>query len=326
MPSNDYTHRLLAYKRSEEYCQKQLQQFMNNDKETIVMGGYGEKLTVENGNLYVYRELEEPIILQAGAHAIKEIIYILSIGKPTKNVLEWIHREKIILMVFNKYGEIILFSSPSAVSDKELLLRQATLPEEGKIAYGRHILRQRLLEQSATLRKYQHMLQNVEEKAAELDDMAYWIAFSGNEDLRSRDTLMLKKKQAGETYFECWKQMEIQWQDKDLVPTHWRIYDTNYDAGQFSPGNANHPVNALLTFVYGILAVRVKLACIARGLDVHLSFLYKLQNDREHLVYDLMEPMKAHMEDLVLSYLKNHSFLNEDFGEEHTFHGEKRVL
>lgn len=92
-------------------------------------------------------------------------------------------------------------------------------------------------------------------------------------------------------------------------------------------GRNRHPpkdkVNALLSFVYTLLANETASALETVGLDPYVGFLHKLRPGRSSLALDLMEEMRAYLGDrLVLSLINRKQLTATDFVES----GEGMVL
>ena len=92
-------------------------------------------------------------------------------------------------------------------------------------------------------------------------------------------------------------------------------------------GRNRHPpkdkVNAMLSFVYTLLANESAAALETVGLDPYVGFLHKLRPGRQSLALDLMEEMRAYLGDrLVLSLINRKQLSSRDFVDQ----GEGAVL
>lgn len=92
-------------------------------------------------------------------------------------------------------------------------------------------------------------------------------------------------------------------------------------------GRNRHPpkdkVNAMLSFVYTLLANETAAALETVGLDPYVGFLHKLRPGRQSLALDLMEEMRAYLGDrLVLSLINRKQLSRKDF----IVQGEESVL
>jgi CRISPR-associated protein Cas1 len=76
------------------------------------------------------------------------------------------------------------------------------------------------------------------------------------------------------------------------------------------------PVNALLSFAYGLLRTQVTTAVHLAGLDPYIGYLHEVHHGQPALVLDLMEEFRALIADTVVVSLLNRKQLNhKDFNE-----------
>jgi CRISPR-associated protein Cas1 len=74
------------------------------------------------------------------------------------------------------------------------------------------------------------------------------------------------------------------------------------------------PVNAALSYGYGVLYGKIERACILAGLDPFLGFLHTDRFGKPSMVLDLIEPFRQPIVDRVVTTLfTKHSFNEEDF-------------
>jgi CRISP-associated protein Cas1 len=76
------------------------------------------------------------------------------------------------------------------------------------------------------------------------------------------------------------------------------------------------PVNALLSFAYGLLRVQVTAAVHVAGLDPYIGYLHEVSRGQPAMVLDLMEEFRPLVADsLVLTVLNNRELQPSDFTE-----------
>ncbi|MEC4805706.1 MAG: type I-D CRISPR-associated endonuclease Cas1d [Jaaginema sp. PMC 1079.18] len=76
------------------------------------------------------------------------------------------------------------------------------------------------------------------------------------------------------------------------------------------------PVNALLSFGYGLLRVQVTAATHLAGLDPYIGYLHEVHHGQPAMVLDLMEEFRALVADrVVLSVLRTREIQKSDFQE-----------
>lgn len=79
------------------------------------------------------------------------------------------------------------------------------------------------------------------------------------------------------------------------------------------------PVNALLSFLYALLAVDTRAACEAHGLDPQMGFLHRDRPGRMSLALDLMEELRAPLADRVaLTLINRRQITGGDFTRQET--------
>jgi CRISPR-associated protein Cas1 len=96
-------------------------------------------------------------------------------------------------------------------------------------------------------------------------------------------------------------------------PDWWTEFNTR--SSTLSAGNrhANHPVNAILNYGYGVVAGMVKKHCLLVGLDTAIGYLHADNNARHSLVYDVIELIRADVDYLLISWIKSVKWRRTDF-------------
>ncbi|BAU12849.1 CRISPR-associated protein Cas1 [Leptolyngbya sp. NIES-3755] len=105
---------------------------------------------------------------------------------------------------------------------------------------------------------------------------------------------------AAREYFACWSQM---------LKEPWTFAGRNRRP-------PTDPVNALLSFAYGLLRSQVTAAIHLAGLDPYIGYLHEVTRGQPAMVLDLMEEFRALVADnVVLSVLNNREIQTKDFTE-----------
>lgn len=76
---------------------------------------------------------------------------------------------------------------------------------------------------------------------------------------------------------------------------------------------AADPVNAILNYAYGVLEGQCRTALTSLGFDIACGVLHSDRDDRDSLVYDLMEPLRPAVDGSALNLLRKTSFTYGDF-------------
>jgi len=137
----------------------------------------------------------------------------------------------------------------------------------------------------------------------EVEDAAKLLQMRKNELLRSLDPNQLRgiEGDAAVTYFGVFSHLIIN-QKRDFIFTN---------RNRRPPKDA---VNAMLSFVYTLIANDVAAALETVGLDPYVGFLHTLRPGRVSLALDLMEEFRAYLGDrLVLSLINRKQITIKDF-------------
>jgi CRISPR-associated protein Cas1 len=101
-------------------------------------------------------------------------------------------------------------------------------------------------------------------------------------------------------YFACWAKM---------LDAQWKFAGRNRRP-------PTDPINALLSFAYGLLRVQVTAAVHLAGLDPYIGYLHEAIRGQPALVLDLMEEFRPLVADnLVLAVINNREIQPKDFTE-----------
>lgn len=105
---------------------------------------------------------------------------------------------------------------------------------------------------------------------------------------------------AAKDYFGCWAKM---------LDADWQFAGRNRRP-------PTDPINALLSFAYGLLRVQVTAAAHLAGLDPYIGYLHEVTRGQPALVLDLMEEFRPLVADnLVLAVVNNREIKTQDFSE-----------
>ena len=137
---------------------------------------------------------------------------------------------------------------------------------------------------------YRHQVQNnpLKQRKSQVKQQSTLDQVRGIEGLPARE------------YFACWPTM--------LGP-QWTFNGRNRRP-------PTDPVNALLSFAYGLLQVQVTAAVHVTGLDPYIGYLHEVHHGQPAVVLDLMEEFRPLVADnVVLAVLNNREIQPQDFEE-----------
>ena len=186
-------------------------------------------------------------------------------------------------------GNVLLRKAQYQIADdRERALHYAQLFIAGKIQNYRTIL-QRFVRDNGNNSEVETAIQS--------------LGMSKQWTLRTKDVpnLIGMEGDAANTYFGVFPNLLLQ--NREEFPFHGRNKRPPKDA-----------VNALLSFVYTLLAHEAAAALETVGLDPYVGFLHALRPGRTSLALDLMEELRAYMGDrLVLSLINRRQVASSDF-------------
>lgn len=108
----------------------------------------------------------------------------------------------------------------------------------------------------------------------------------------SKDSLRGLEGQASQQVFSAIKELPVHFKKSKTLPDEWVPIGPRNGLDGNSPRKAITPFHALLNYGYGILSRRMLIALIGEHLDIDLGFFHSDHNQRENLVYDVIEPLR----------------------------------
>jgi CRISPR-associated protein Cas1 len=160
---------------------------------------------------------------------------------------------------------------------------------EGKIRNQRVILQRRNRATKGT----------IAEMAEAIDLLSSYIVQVGNYDVPfSRDSLMGLEGICARHYYQALRH---------YFPSEWKFQGRNRQPPL-------DPINALLSWGYGVLLARIFAAAVLAGLDPYLGFFHVTQPYRPNLALDLMEEFRPVVVDaVVIAIIQANLLAHEDF-------------
>ncbi len=115
-------------------------------------------------------------------------------------------------------------------------------------------------------------------------------------------------------------------QEGEAAHAYWSVFEhlirVDDPAFAFAGRNRRPPrdaVNAVLSFLYALVALDARAACEAHGLDPQMGFLHRDRPGRMSLALDLMEELRAPLADRVaLSLINRRQLSGRDFDKQET--------
>ncbi len=165
---------------------------------------------------------------------------------------------------------------------------QRYLETEQRLALVKAIVAAKIHNQNAVLYRHNVRESTLKQRKRQVESQKSLDQVRGIEGLAARE------------YFGCWTEM---------LGNQWQFKGRNRRP-------PTDPVNALLSFAYGLLRVQVTTAVHLAGLDPYIGYLHEVQRGQPALVLDLMEEFRPLVADnIVLLVLNKREIQPQDFDE-----------
>ena len=274
----------------------------------LVIDGYGIALMVHAGHLVAVdgsgrsrRQRRYP----RATHKLNRVVLIGHSGYVTLEALRWLTDQKIPYIHIDD-GELVATSTRLGVHNARLRRAQAYAlahPVGMQIAKG--LLTDKISGQQAVARLIGSA--DFADEATERLDAAVSV-----------EQLLVIEARAASDYWSSWSGIPVRFvtRDQNRVPDHWRRFDgRSSPLGGNKPRSATDPINAMLNYLYALLAAETRIACHSVGLDPALGILHSDTPNRDLLAADLMEVVRPQVDAYVLGLLADHRFSKRDFVE-----------
>jgi CRISPR-associated endonuclease Cas1 len=241
---------------------------------------------------------------------IMRVICPQSEGMITFAAVRWLHSIRASVVCLDATGEPMLISTaPRRIPSVSLRRKQALLSGDHGLglAIGRALIGAKLAGQTAMLRAFNSM------RAADAITQ-YAVRVGMKCDVAELTQI---EGLAAMQYWTALAPTPIRFDRRSApsVPEHWKTFGPRMSALSQSPRNATTPGNALINYLYGMLASEVTIAILAAGLDPMLAILHADTDGRNSLAYDLMEPARATVDQWLFQWLAGATFAKADFFE-----------
>lgn len=204
------------------------------------------------------------------------LVYALELGMPVHYL--------------SGFGKYLGSALPGHSRNGQLRLAQYQLysDPEPRLALVKAIVTAKIHNQSAVLYRHHQRDNPLKLRKGQVKDQATLDQVRGIEGLAARE------------YFGGWQKM---------LDAGWGFEGRNRRP-------PTDPVNALLSFAYGLLRVQVTAAVHLAGLDPYIGYLHEVTRGQPALVLDLMEEFRPLVADnLVLACINNRAIQPQDFTE-----------
>jgi CRISPR-associated protein Cas1 len=239
---------------------------------------------------------------------ISRIVVTRPDGFITFAAIKWLHGVGASLVQLDWDGTVLLATAPAG-SDQPALRRAQALAADTKVdhALTQEILRAKLNGQAAIAN-----LLGSGETAGLVINLAGELEAATNPV-----QLLAIEATAATAYWSLWLTMPLRFARRDQVPAHWQSFGRrNSPLGRKNTRNAVSPANAILNYLYAILAGEMTIALTGAGLDPGLGVFHTDTARRASLTYDAIEAVRPCVDGWLAAWLAEARFSKRDFHEE----------
>jgi CRISPR-associated endonuclease Cas1 len=239
--------------------------------EVVVVDGFGVQVRVERGRLLIQdgagRHRRTWQIGRAGCR-LERLVVLGAAGSISLAALQWLADQGAALVCVDRDGRLLCTSAPSR-SEAKLRHAQALAPHTGAgLAVARYLLggklegQLRLLDRLPAADGYSRRVLTDAQQAVE--------------NARSVQEAVGAEAKGAAAYWRAWAPVEVRFRpgDRRRVPEHWLRFGSRQSPITNSPRQAVTVAGASLNFLYGLLEVEARLACVQLGLDPALAVIH----------------------------------------------------
>ena len=240
---------------------------------------------------------------------INRIVVTRPDGFITFAAIKWLHGVGVSFVQLDWDGTMLLASAPSAGADQPALRRAQAMATANGVghAIAQGLLRAKLKGQAAVARLLgsSEIAELIINLAEQLDDATDAVQLLGIE------------AGAAAAYWSLWVDVPLRFARREQAPEHWlRFGRRNSPLGRKNTRNAVTPANAVLNYLYGVLASELTIALTGVGLDPGLGVFHADAARRASLTYDAMEAVRPRVDGWLAAWLAEARFSKRDFYEE----------
>jgi CRISPR-associated endonuclease Cas1 len=279
----------------------------------VILHGYGISVRVERGHLVlqsgVGSDRFEGRFARVG-HGLERLVIVGADGVVSLSALRWLADQNASFVMLERDGTVLATTGPVRASDIKLRRAQALAHQTGlAFRMSRELIDKKLAGQERVARE---SLQD-HPTATIIKQFRSELA-----EVESVDAIRLVEALAAKAYWKAWRGVTITFPEKDMprVPEHWRTFQSRISPLSPSPRLAANPVNTILNYLYAVLETECRLAIATLGLDPGMGVLHMDTVNRDSFACDLMEPLRANVDEYVLRWIGRQPLKRNWFFEE----------
>lgn len=285
----------------------------------LVLTGHGFRLRVERGALlvqngfsYYPQKRQEWRLFPGECRLPTRIILVGASGSISLPVINWLTQQEIPLVILNWQGEIVsVIGHTQTAADPELVKAQREAFESEKgLEFSIGLIREKIIASQDTLKTLPDEY-DVGRTVHKLELIKKSLQYRASDFTGLR----MAEAVAAQIYFAVWRKLRLKWKTdkKHPIPDEWHYFTQRGSLAGKQNTPAIHPVNAMLNYAYRVLESQVLIAVIVAGFDPTIGYLHTSRPGRMALVYDLMEPLRPKVDEVVLAFVLSQTFAPQDF-------------
>lgn len=238
---------------------------------------------------------------------IDRIVVTRPDGFITFAAIKWLHGAGASLVQLDWDGTVLLATAPEGPDRPALRRAQALAPGNGTgLAITREILHVKLKGQAEVSR-----LLGSDETATLIDQIVTALS-----ETRNSGQILAAEGAAAAAYWTLWQPLWLRFARRHQVPGHWQTFGSRTSPLSGRQSKAASPGNALLNYLYGVLAGEMTIALTAAGLDPGIGIFHADKDRRASLAYDAMEAARPYVDGWLAAWLSTARFSKRDFYED----------
>jgi CRISPR-associated endonuclease Cas1 len=279
----------------------------------VTLFGYGGSLRVDRGHLIVEDGIGPNRRYGRFArvrHGIKRVVAIGSDGWVSLAALRWLADQDAAFVMLERNGKVLATTGPVQPSDARLRRLQSLAHESGvALKIARELIVQKLWEQERVIGRF---FKGSPSSQVIVDSRRSVTRAKTNDDIRRWEA------KGALAYWSAMRDVRANFSKADAsrIPEHWKQFGSRVSPLTNSPRIAVNPANAILNYLYAILESESRLALATLGLDPGIGVLHSDLRSRDSLAYDVMEPVRPKVDELLLKLVITEQLRREWFFEQ----------
>jgi CRISPR-associated endonuclease Cas1 len=292
----------------------------------VAVSGTGPAIRVD-GNRLVIRDgpQETPPLCLTRAEASRKLRHVIVCGNAggfiTFDALRWLFDTGVAYSQLDWDGAVIIASGPrgpdrSALRRAQVLVCSGAIPKAA-VAITREIQRVKLKGQAEVA-----SLIGSTDASAAIGSLAAAVAREAD----GAKVLSIEAR-AASIYWKLWENVPVNFTRRNPRrfgpdgrwrpgrPDPWLTFGPRTSLLTGKPFRATTPGNALLNYLYALVASEMAVALLAAGLDPGIGMFHADVDGRSSLAVDAIEGVRPYVDYWLLAYLGASVFANRDFTE-----------